>query len=513
MIVTQNTKLNIVPGGILPVVHVSQYDVDRVLSFTLYDGNGAASIESGTTVTIEGTKPDGNGFQYAGTLSENVVTVNTTVQMTALEGTNECKLTLKKGTQTIGSALFLMEVEKAGINENTPVSETDLPLIITQATEQMERAEAAAANAENSEIIAGSAMRMAVESATICTSILPIVQQSAEICASILPVVQSNAESAETNALKSEGYAVGKQNGVDVGSDSPYYHNSSEYWARYAQQYAEGGIHYKTSIYFANIPTTGMIVGDMYDIKDDFTTDSRFADGAGIPCKAGTNIIWNANNLWDIDIQGSGAGGEIISYDDYSQLTPEQQASGDYYIPDYPVTASTMPVAGFDTTPTQGSFAPVTSDGIYRAIQPISGSIQSIGGRVSDIEDEIGNEDISSVGSSLTGAIANLGDRNVSDSFNGYSNKTYTGMKKGKYLVYMGGQPTGASGSYVQLTVCLNGTALYHRNGTTGMQLCYVLDVPTNNSTIEFQFGGSISDDSSSTMKYNGGGYVYLGDF
>ena len=31
-------------------------------------------------------------------------------------------------------------------------------------------------------------------------------------------------------ALKSEGYATGKQNGVAVGSDSPYYHNNSDYY-------------------------------------------------------------------------------------------------------------------------------------------------------------------------------------------------------------------------------------------------------------------------------------------
>lgn len=44
----------------------------------------------------------------------------------------------------------------------------------------------------------------------------------------------SSAETAEGNsgarALESEGYAVGKQNGVDVSSDSPYYHNNSKYY-------------------------------------------------------------------------------------------------------------------------------------------------------------------------------------------------------------------------------------------------------------------------------------------
>ena len=151
MIVTQNTKLNVVPGGIIPVVHVSQYDVDRAISFTLYDGNGAAVLDNGTTVTIEGTKPDGHGFQYAGTLTGNVASFNTTQQMTVLPGAIECKLTLRKDSQIIGTAMFILDVEKAGINEGTDISDTDIPMIISLATEQMENAEAWAVGTKNGE--------------------------------------------------------------------------------------------------------------------------------------------------------------------------------------------------------------------------------------------------------------------------------------------------------------------------------------------------------------------------
>lgn len=45
-----------------------------------------------------------------------------------------------------------------------------------------------------------------------------------------------SATSAGTNALKSEGYAVGQQNGTDVGSGSPYYHNNAKYYAEKAAQ-------------------------------------------------------------------------------------------------------------------------------------------------------------------------------------------------------------------------------------------------------------------------------------
>lgn len=49
---------------------------------------------------------------------------------------------------------------------------------------------------------------------------------------------KSSAETAATNAntskLQSEGFAVGEQNGVPVGSTSPYYHNNAKYYAQQA---------------------------------------------------------------------------------------------------------------------------------------------------------------------------------------------------------------------------------------------------------------------------------------
>lgn len=244
----QNTELNIVPGGIIPVVHVSQYDVDRVLTFNLYDRNSEASLASGTTAVIEGTKPDGNGFQYAATISGNTVTVNTTIQMTVLSGTVDCKIVLRNGSQVIGTALFIMDVEKAGINENTPMSETDLPLIIAEATEQMERAEA--------------------------------------------------------EALKAEGYATGKQSGEEVSSESPYYHNNAEYYSEYAESIAESlpdGLNIKGTCTFAELPSIAdSFVGDTWVISDSFTTTSDFRGGSGVSVAASAYVYLTDSNKWDI---------------------------------------------------------------------------------------------------------------------------------------------------------------------------------------------------------------------
>lgn len=44
----------------------------------------------------------------------------------------------------------------------------------------------------------------------------------------------TSASTSSENALVSEGYAVGKQSGTDVGSDSAYYHNNAKYYSEQA---------------------------------------------------------------------------------------------------------------------------------------------------------------------------------------------------------------------------------------------------------------------------------------
>ena len=172
----QEIKLNIVPGGVIPVIHATQYDVGRELKFLIFDGNSPASL-TGTTATIEGTKPDGNGFSYECTISNNEVTVETTAQMTVLSGSIDCKITFFKESDRIGTALFILDIEKAALNSNTPISETEIPAIIAQAREQEQNAEA---------------------------------------------------------------WAVGTKNGEPVSEDDPQYENSSKWWAEYAESAVTG---------------------------------------------------------------------------------------------------------------------------------------------------------------------------------------------------------------------------------------------------------------------------------
>ena len=237
--ITQTFNLNLIPESSPVVIHCDQYDKGTGrLIVKLYEGD-VAYTPTGTAV-IQGTKPDGKGFTYSATLSGNTVTADLTEQMSAVAGRVRCQIVVTESTGRTGTFVFILDVQRSALPANTDLSESDYQLI-----------EQAIQDAQD-----------AVEDA--------------------------------------EAWAVGERGGIPVGPTDPTFENNSYFWCLQASQYAQGGLHYSGSVLFAYIPTTGMTVGDMYNIEDDFTTDSRFQEGAGIHCAAGTNIAWNPNNKWDI---------------------------------------------------------------------------------------------------------------------------------------------------------------------------------------------------------------------
>ena len=153
--ITQAYKVNLIPGGYPEIVNASQYDAEsRTLNFTVYDGSELFSIPSGSTVTVRGRKPDGTAFVYDCTFSGSVVTVDIQEQMTVLAGMVPCEIRIQKNDAILGTANFNLLVEAGPINENTPVSETDIPLLeeaiqaAVTAKEEADRAEQEADRAE-----------------------------------------------------------------------------------------------------------------------------------------------------------------------------------------------------------------------------------------------------------------------------------------------------------------------------------------------------------------------------
>lgn len=200
--ITQTHDLNLIPGSVPPVVHVTQYDkTARTLVFNLWDGETSFSVPSGAAVTIRGAKPDGNGFEYTATASGSAVSMNIQQQMATCAGSVRCEVRITSGTQILGTADFILEVKPSALNENTPLSETELPLI-EQAAEGAAKIEA---NLSASNTAASNAAKSASQAAS-----------SASAASASEKSASDSAASAAASATTAAGYAGAAQYSLGV---------------------------------------------------------------------------------------------------------------------------------------------------------------------------------------------------------------------------------------------------------------------------------------------------------
>lgn len=178
---TQRLNLSIIPGGMKPILNVSQYDKGQTWIFTLFEGSTTYSIPAGSVVTIAGTKKDNTGFQYPCTYSGATVTAIEEQQMTIFPGDVQAELRISNGDELVATINFVIRVEAAALKNDVLISDTELPLI-----------EEAAEVGEH------------------------IDEWKAEI---------------EGYAEDSEAYALGTRGGVPVSADDPAYHNNAKYYA------------------------------------------------------------------------------------------------------------------------------------------------------------------------------------------------------------------------------------------------------------------------------------------
>ena len=175
---TQAINLDVIPAGVRPVIHVSQFDNQvQALRFTLYKDNQPFTIPSGAAVLINGYKPDNTAFSYAATaISGQTTTFSVTQQMTAVPGDVECELRVRTASEIIGTLNFILRVEKAPLTDDSVLSETDIPLIeqavdiaanLAEYIQQtLDAASAASASATNAANAATDAATSAADAAT-----------------------------------------------------------------------------------------------------------------------------------------------------------------------------------------------------------------------------------------------------------------------------------------------------------------------------------------------------------
>ena len=149
-----------------------------------------------------------------------------------------------------------------------------------------------------------------------------------------------SATTAGQKATLSESYAVGGTS-TRTGEDT----DNAKYYMEQCQQIAAGmagGLLPMGTVTFANLPTTGLSAGMMYNISDAFTSDSRFKDGGGKSYPAGTNAYVTADTMWDC------FAGSLVTVNNKTGQTITLDGS-DLKVTGYSKASSVADVAATDT--------------------------------------------------------------------------------------------------------------------------------------------------------------------
>lgn len=107
-------KLNLIPSGAIPVVHVKQYDIGREWRFELYEGAAVYTLDGTEVLECDVNKLDGNIVTIAVTnTSSTYVDIATTVQMTACSGDQLGALRITKGGDDIATINFILACQRS----------------------------------------------------------------------------------------------------------------------------------------------------------------------------------------------------------------------------------------------------------------------------------------------------------------------------------------------------------------------------------------------------------------
>ena len=128
------------------------------------------------------------------------------------------------------------------------------------------------------------------------------------------------ATQANTYGLRAEGYAVGKQNGTDVASDSEYYHNNAKYYKEQAADSADSADHFKDESSTNALKTEGLAVGKQNGVDVDSSSEYYHNNAKYYAEQAGqaSGLSVSMDSLTDVDIQNV-TDGQTLVYDSTTQ--------------------------------------------------------------------------------------------------------------------------------------------------------------------------------------------------
>jgi len=117
----ERIKLNLIPSGVAPIVHLSQYDDGRQFGIDLFEGESVYVLDGTETLTVNSRKPDGHVVTLTVTnTGTSSLDVDTVEQLTAVHGVSYAKLQIVKGSVTIATLPFLIDVSRDPLENGDP---------------------------------------------------------------------------------------------------------------------------------------------------------------------------------------------------------------------------------------------------------------------------------------------------------------------------------------------------------------------------------------------------------
>lgn len=119
-LVYQKLTLEVTPGMIPPVLHVTEYDINMQIDVTFTQRGQPYEIPSGTTAKVEGTLA-GHPFRESCVVNGNTATFILTKNMTAYAGRAWTKIVLTNSSWPVSTCGFWLDVDCAGVEAETVI--------------------------------------------------------------------------------------------------------------------------------------------------------------------------------------------------------------------------------------------------------------------------------------------------------------------------------------------------------------------------------------------------------
>lgn len=263
-----------------------------------YDAKLAQSYAIGGSEIRDGEDLD-NAKYYANE-SKNQAKNATDYAISASANATAAKKSADSASESASSASASAKTATdAATSANT--SETNAKKSADSASNSATSASLSETNAKKSADSASKSAASASNSATSASTS----ENNARVSANSASKSASSASTSETNAKKSADSAVTSANNASTSANnaSTSETNAKKYYEQtksISESFA-GTLRPKGTVTFANLPSVSLAeTGDMYNVSDEFTTTTDFAEGAGNTIPLGSNVYKNSDGKWDV---------------------------------------------------------------------------------------------------------------------------------------------------------------------------------------------------------------------